>query len=264
MGNHPVGLRRMTTRTAGRHLPPGPPRGKRGGLGGPSQNLSPPAGWSLPVVLAFDSLYSDHVPMPALVIPPDMAIVTCSGAGGTGDVWNNVFAVDITEGVGTIEDIAADLAPVFLDFYTVLVSAGYYPEGWTLSNINVKGNVIGGISSVDVAESLTVTDTKPAAPPQVAVVISWRTIFAGRSFRGRTYIGPVCSELVTDGGVILPAGRDGLDNEAEALVTALRDLTPSLPLAVWSRKNVSFEQVTGHSVGPYFDTQRRRRSTLRG
>jgi len=202
--------------------------------------------------------------MPALVIPNNMAIVTCSGVGGTGDIWANVFGVDISEWVGTEAALATELAGPFLDFYTVLVDAGYYPQHWKLNNINVKGNVFGGISSIDVAESLEVTDTKPAAPPQVAVVISWKTALAGRSFRGRTYIGPVCSELSTSEGVILEAGRSGLDNEAEALLLALRGLTVSMPLVVWSRKLNSFEHVTAHSVGPYFDTQRRRRSALHG
>ena len=202
--------------------------------------------------------------MTTMVIPDGMAVVTCSGVGGTGDVWANVYGVDIRFFEGTPELLAATLADPFHDFYAVLVSAGYYPQGWKLNNINVKANEGVNIASVDVAESVEVTDTKPAAPPQLAVVISWKTPFSGRSFRGRTYIGPVCSELVTTDGTILEAGRVGLDNEAEALVSALSGLTPSMPLSVWSRKLNGFELITHHSVGPYFDTQRRRRSALHG
>jgi hypothetical protein len=196
-----------------------------------------------------------------LVIPANMGVLTVTGIGGTGDVWANVFAIDCTLGGGP----AADIVPItgaFNTFYNALAGSGYLPTGWVLQNYNLKENVAGGIGSADLSAAITPGGGFTPLPPQLAIVVSWKTALVGRSYRGRTYLGPLPTGIVSATGTIAPAVQAGVQADATNLRTNLA--TASFPLSVWSRVHNNFQHVTGNHVGPYVDTQRRRRSLLHG
>jgi hypothetical protein len=104
--------------------------------------------------------------------------------------------------------------------------------------------------------------TNEPLPNQIAIVISWRTAFSGRSYRGRTYVGPCAVAARGPNAVIATAQRDAILAAAQALRTGLS--TDQYSLVVYSRKLFGASPITSALVGPYFDTQRRRRSVLRG
>ena len=54
-------------------------------------------------------------------------------------------------------------------------------------------------------QTVTGTDFSGYCPPQCAVVVSWKTILASRSGRGRSYIGPVGRAGETTNGTPTPA-----------------------------------------------------------
>lgn len=203
--------------------------------------------------------------MPLHPIPANMALVTCRGQGGTGDMWANVFALDATNYQTSAADTASAIEPKFNTFYTTLVSNGVLPHLWTWDNMNVRQPIGGLEQSSDFSEVLTVTDTtKIPLPPQLAVCISWKTLLSGKSFRGRTYIGPLSKDNVDSLGKLTSADLTVIQNAATALVTGLSGMTPAAHLCVWSRKLGSFQNIQNAHVGGYIDTIRRRRSTLRG
>ncbi len=97
------------------------------------------------------------------------------------------------------------------------------------------------------------------APPQLALVLSKRTGLAGRSFRGRTYLGPWAPLAVGNNA----QAASGL---TENIVTRwMRHMANgTLPSSavynevVWSRTLSQFNQITTWTCNAIFDTQRRR------
>lgn len=200
--------------------------------------------------------------MPALVIPNNMAIVTCTGSGGSGDRWANVFALDASAGSTPAADLAL-IAPSFVAFYEDLIAASVFPSGWSLENVNIKENVFGGIGSADQTETTVAGGDAGHQAPQVAVVVSWKTALSGKSFRGRTYLGPLDREIIDESTAkIKGTAVSAIDTAAGDLRTAL--VVSGFTLVVWSRKLNSFQAVTLQSVGSTFDTMRSRRSSLPG
>ncbi len=197
-----------------------------------------------------------------VILPPrpaGLGVVTCSGAGGSGDTWSNVYAIDLGTVSRTPEVIAAD----FLALYQDMVSGALlFPGGWTLTNISLETGPTGGTRRFDVGQSLTSSAQSFAdLPPQVALVASHKTEFTGPSRRGRTYLGPLGINGSTDG---LPTAA--FRNQVVSSFNVLRGklTTAGQPLVIWSRTRGLITPVTSTSCGGVFDTQRSRRSSLRG
>jgi hypothetical protein len=119
---------------------------------------------------------------------------------------------------------------------------------------------------VPVGESFHGTDSLEG-PPQASPIITWRSDFPGRSYRGRTYWGPIGINHMIDGG----PDHDVLgtvDNFAFTMLDVFQfgPLTAFDPhFCIFSRQHdnapdlpgrVAF--VTHYTVQPYLATQRRR------
>ncbi len=198
-------------------------------------------------------------PAPLPPKPAGLAIVAVSGATGTGDIRANVWSVNL----GATALNAETLASRFLAFYqAVALSNNFFPFGWLLNNISIQSGGPSSQTRVDRPQSLGPgAGGGESAPPQVAVVASHQTAFIGPRYRGRTYLGPVGVNIIQD-GTILTSARSSIVAEANVLRTNLQ--TDGTPLVVWSRTGGFMTPVTGTNVGPTFDTQRSRRSALRG
>ncbi len=201
--------------------------------------------------------------MPATVIPANMGVVTCGGRTGLGDQWNNVFAIDLSGAGGvTPTSVLSTVDDFFIDFYGSLATAHVLSTGFRLDKMGVKMNVTGGIGAADRTCSGGGAPGGTDMPPQVAIVVSWKTVLSGRSFRGRTYLGPVNRDCALSTGLIDPSIQTAIQTETDELTSALSEI--SMDLAVWSRTLNSFHRVTSSSIGNVFDTQRRRRSANPG
>jgi len=94
--------------------------------------------------------------------------------------------------------------------------------------------------------------------PGGAAVITWTTGLAGRSRRGRTYIGPL-SETDTNQGTFTAGFTSVLTTFANAArATLIVDDIDRFQRVVWSRTLSSYANVTGHVVRSYIRSQRRR------
>lgn len=107
-------------------------------------------------------------------------------------------------------------------------------------------------------------NTPGGLPLDVSPVMSWKTPFAGRSFRGRTYLPPWHENQNVDTGVVGPqplqATVTGVVINAKKLVTTLDGL--AWPLVVYSRTLGSAQLVTSGYMDSDWDTQRRRSNKL--
>jgi hypothetical protein len=95
------------------------------------------------------------------------------------------------------------------------------------------------------------------SPGNVAAVISWRTPFGGRQYRGRTYVGPLPEQEVS--GNTLGAGL--LSNMADfAGLFSSVDLPNGWEPAVVSFTHATIQAITGFVIDYLVDSMRRRLS----
>lgn len=97
-------------------------------------------------------------------------------------------------------------------------------------------------------------------PYEVAVVCSLRTAIAGRSYRGRSYQGPVGVNAVTASGRLSTTYRDHLGNGISSFLAAC-NTGGNVPV-VWSRTRQVATPITNVVVDDVFDSQRRRQDQL--
>jgi hypothetical protein len=97
-----------------------------------------------------------------------------------------------------------------------------------------------------------------ALPAEVAMVVSLATEKRGPRYRGRIYMPPPATSLVTSTGVIGATQVGILQAATQTLIDFLADPLNDLPLVVYSRKFDTTEAVLAASVNNTFDTQRRR------
>ena len=95
-------------------------------------------------------------------------------------------------------------------------------------------------------------------PPMDAALISWRTAFFGRSYRGRTYLAPV-SEQDSNGGFLQPAYQLVMQAFVDGAIEYSPGVGQALHLNIWSPTLSLGTPVTNGLVRPIMGTQRRRR-----
>lgn len=119
------------------------------------------------------------------------------------------------------------------------------------------GQPLGGAVEIDSATFRTAPGSATGrAPADVAIAITWRTGLRGRSYRGRTYLGPLGSSTIDSGGRLNAAQRDRIVGAAPKLIgdPATRDWQ----ICVLSRVQSVATPVTSADIDHEFDTQRRR------
>lgn len=100
-----------------------------------------------------------------------------------------------------------------------------------------------------------------ALPPQLANVVSWKTANAGRSARGRTYLGGLAGNAAS-GGIVLGAFVVAMNTAAAALIAAVKAVTlaggGNPYLACWSPTRGEVREILTGSNDGTFDTMRSR------
>lgn len=98
--------------------------------------------------------------------------------------------------------------------------------------------------------TVTGTDAGGTTPPQLANVVSWRTTLAGKSYRGRTYLGPFASSQLS--------GNQWTSGLATQISTSALALIAGGHLVVWSEKLQTATTVTLSMVDAHCETMRSR------
>lgn len=178
-----------------------------------------------------------------------------TGSPGSPPDYNVMHVNDVTGTLASAQAIVQSIA----DFYTAIKA--YYgggvhvTAGATVYQDPPGFNLLVGTAPVDVAG----TDLSGYAAPQLSVVVSWRTIVATRSGRGRTFLGPFGRAAETTNGTPTPSMVTTMQTAATALIANLSAQSGSPRLVVYSQKLGLTQEVTSALVrGGTFHTQRRR------
>ena len=172
------------------------------------------------------------------------------GSGPDYNVWHFQDATDFVT-LAAANAFITDLTA----FYNAIKSS--YPTGTV---ITVGSSVETVLTPVVIVAATPQIVTAPVgnaqAAPQPCLVATWRTVFGGRSYRGRTYIGPLQASAI-NAGTPPTTYVTQLQTAASALVTASNTAT-SYDLVVYSKKLAQANKVIQGVARGYYGTQRRR------
>lgn len=136
------------------------------------------------------------------------------------------------------------------DFYTTAATLYQNTTTITIGNNVVEITAVPQTIWPVVNRTVVGTTAGSAAPYQLANVLSLRTAFAGKSRRGRAYLGPIADASIT-GSVLNAPVMTAIGNAATTLIaTGL--------VRVWSEKLLLATAVTGYLSNNTLETQRRR------
>jgi hypothetical protein len=178
-----------------------------------------------------------------------------TGSPGSPPDYNVMHVIDVDATLVSAQAIVQKIA----DFYTAIKA--YYgggvhvSVGSTVYQDPPGFNLLVGTAPVDVAG----TDLSGYAAPQLSVVVSWRTMLATRTGRGRTFLGPLGRAAETTNGTPTPGMVTTMQTAATALISGISGLPSSPTFVVYSPKLGTQQQITSALVrGGSFHTQRRR------
>lgn len=188
------------------------------------------------------------------IVDPDVLTVSCRGSLAGAEQWANVFHV-IGSGTPLGATEAGDIATCFFDFYTELKTQNLWDQ-WSHDTIEVKQESSGlSFESAGIGAGAA----SNGMPPDVAVVLSWRTAVNSRRGRGRTYICGLI-EGHNDEGLLSTVVQGAWLGAGKVLATDL--IAAGAQLAVYSATAGIANAVTAIRVGRKFDSQRRRDNRL--
>jgi hypothetical protein len=194
--------------------------------------------------------------------------VVVSGSLYSVESWANVYHIDP---IGSFSH--SDVMDAFEDAYANAASGGgmgfITPCPGTVATglvgVHMSAISLQAVSSPGIPEVRGVShnggqNTAGGLPVDTCLVISWRTLRAGRSYRGRTYLPPFHENQNDDSGGTFPvpllATVTALTVNANKLVDDL--VAADAPLVVYSRKLAAAEAIQGGYIDTSWDTQRRR------
>jgi hypothetical protein len=115
------------------------------------------------------------------------------------------------------------------------------------------------LGRVESALALAGTSAGETLPPQLSVVCSLRTALATRAGRGRFYLPPFTTSVVT-AGLVTAASQAIVSLACQKFLQSLN--TATYIVCVYHRSSKTHDIVTTIDVGNVYDTQRRRRDKL--
>src|SRR5262245_22340758 len=161
-------------------------------------------------------------------------------------------------------DLAADTANATNAVWNAI--RGYFYTGviWTgheYAEIDIDDGHVIATTSGHLPTSAAGSSGTNSLPPQIAEVITIRSAFAGASYRGRFYLPPMNTSVMTTSSQI---GSTIVSTVVGAWTTYMRDApgTTDYVPGVYSRTLHAFSGAVSLDMGNTFDTQRRRRSSF--
>lgn len=115
------------------------------------------------------------------------------------------------------------------------------------------------LGRVESALTLAGSSAGETLPPQLSIVCSCRTALATRAGRGRMYLPPFTTSVVT-AGRLTGAAQTAIKLACQKMLQSL--VTATYVPTVWHRAHVSFDNIVSIDIGDVYDTQRRRRNKL--
>jgi hypothetical protein len=180
---------------------------------------------------------------------------TITGSPGSPPDYNVMHFIDVAATTASAQAIVQVVA----DFYTAIKA--YYGGGVIVTaGATVYQDPPGFNLLVPTAPvAVSGTDLSGYTAPQLAVVVSWRTMLATRTGRGRTFLGPLGRASETTNGTPTPAMVTTMQTAANNLIANTNALSGGASYVVYSPKLGTQQLITSALVrGGTFHTQRRR------
>jgi hypothetical protein len=188
------------------------------------------------------------------VATPGLVEIVCqlNGAVGSGPHYN-IFHIDSSSDTAGSSTAAVS---AIKDFYTTLKP--YYRS---VSTMTVGYKVIDRTAvpwSFVAVTPLSVIGTGVGGPiaPQLAGVVTWRTALVGKSYRGRSFLGPFDASA-SGGNLWLAACGAAMLAAANALVAA-SNAAATWKLSIYSHKHNTLAHVTSAATSQNMRTMRSR------
>jgi hypothetical protein len=201
------------------------------------------------------------MPLPVL---PDFFLASARFENTGGEISMNTFCFRNESSFPEGDTVAEQIRDVLDSFYGDRSDTGSNVGRYLAGSLHSLSYVIydlgdpdgGGYELASEVFPTTAVASPPIAPPDLAVCLSWTTAKRGRSFRGRTFVGPL-SDLALDAtGRVPDAVRTTLSAAGSKLIGQAG--TRAVSLHVLSRTKGLATPVTGGYVDNAYDVQRRR------
>ncbi len=193
---------------------------------------------------------------------PNLVRVTVKWSHPLHGFSSNVFHVD--RGAGSAQAAAQAFADTFVAWWNGTGTFAMTPlfqqieqstkiVGFAWQDLGAPGGNVG-----DLPGPATQGGANDNLPPDLAVVISWRTGIGGPSKRGRSYLGNLGLQVLNPATGFITASRAlAIKQGADTFITELAAAGPLL--VVYSRVGVGgMATITNARVDTHFDVQRRR------
>jgi len=175
-------------------------------------------------------------------------------------IVNRVYVTKTSAPTPADLDDAITAALAFFNDLKAVLHPSYVLQNITATDVHVAN---GTQVVLPLTTSNVGTGTGAAMPANAAVVISLRTSFTGRSFRGRFYAGALCGSNMSDAQNVITSAASFYAGVFEDFITALN--TINMTLVVVSRVAAGVARVTALAteiisviVDTKIDSQRRR------
>jgi len=178
----------------------------------------------------------------------------------TGGECFNIYNFGINSVTGAIGDL--DCAEIFdtalAPLYKAIMSPTTNYDGTEVSIINRTPKPITQKWTLNSGPGTIGTKTLPT---QVAGIISWGTAFAGRAFRGRSYIPNLADGWKSTGGIPTTFFQTAMAALASSILgrTSFTDIgTANATFILFHRRTLGFNLMLSYDIPLKFATQRRR------
>lgn len=164
-----------------------------------------------------------------------------------------------TTGVGGTDNSQLDEAMTAVeDFYQACV--GSFPDTANMIFDGTCDGILDNAGETEEIDGWTVPGGTPgpALPPANAIVVGWRASTGGRSGRGRTFLGPICTAANESNGTIAPTQLNAVRAAATALVDASTG-PGEWAVGVFSPQDSLVRDITASAVRDLFAVLRSRR-----
>lgn len=175
--------------------------------------------------------------------------------GGTG---TNTWHCRTTSDVVSDDPELAGLTGMLEDFYGNMEAV---LAGSTVIRFNGEWTRVGGTGTIDNSQdpwTVTVGGAVDCMPPANSVVIGWRTSAAGRTAKGRTFLGPMDSGAAQGNGTVDDTILNAIRGNAAALIDA-SDSFANGAFGVFSVKDGVLRDFVSAAVRDQFAVLRSRR-----
>lgn len=167
----------------------------------------------------------------------------------------NVFSVG-SDAVVSDANVALILGDLNT-FYTAITTHVY--GTYSIGSRILEYQPTGPPRIVSVAAVGRTNNAASPLPAQLALCVNWRTALAGRSYRGRTFLGPLNGAANSTSGGVTGAAITAVNNACAALITAVKPRTTgSHGLIVHSDQVPTDTDITLGTTDTRMDTMRTR------